>query len=200
MPIVAHLSFGPSAEQVDVADQHRRVVEGFDGEAEIVLIVRAPLRDAFLRRRLGRRSHPTRQRRHSSGVHLPSRQRRQVILAQATQANPFADQDRIAIGECALHIVQFRHAVDPAASHPYDLTGARPAARPNLVPQRDRERAAARNGVRPNPPIIEAALQPARICRRQCDALGPWLLKSFTALRRATTQSQSAQGSRERLP
>jgi hypothetical protein len=40
---------------MDVADQHRRIVERLDGEAEIVLLVRAPLRDALLRRGLRRR-------------------------------------------------------------------------------------------------------------------------------------------------
>ena len=55
------------ARQLDGADQHRRVVESLDGEADIVLVVRSPHRDAFPRRCLGRRGHQTRQHRYASG-------------------------------------------------------------------------------------------------------------------------------------
>src|SRR5580693_1930874 len=41
---------GARAPQPDVADQHWRILERLDGEADVVLLVRAPLRDALLRR------------------------------------------------------------------------------------------------------------------------------------------------------
>jgi hypothetical protein len=44
---------GACAPQPDVADQHWRVLERLDGEAEVTFaVVRAPLRDALLRRSL----------------------------------------------------------------------------------------------------------------------------------------------------
>src|ERR1017187_567213 len=49
--------FRAPAPQPDVADQPRRIFERLDGEAEVVILVRAPLRDALLRRGLRRRSH-----------------------------------------------------------------------------------------------------------------------------------------------
>src|SRR5215469_1689866 len=44
---------GPRAPQMDVADQHRRIVECLDGEAKVVLLVRVPLREALFRCGLG---------------------------------------------------------------------------------------------------------------------------------------------------
>src|SRR5512135_3764608 len=85
---------GAHARQHNVADQHRRIVERLDGEAEVVLLVRAPLRDALLRRGLRRRGHPARHRGHAPGIHLPLRERGQVVITHAAQSYPLADEDR----------------------------------------------------------------------------------------------------------
>src|SRR5215470_15749316 len=51
---------GARAPQPNVADQHRRIFERLDGEAEVVLLVCAPLRDPLLRGGLRWRRHPVR--------------------------------------------------------------------------------------------------------------------------------------------
>jgi hypothetical protein len=52
IPSVAHRSLGVAPHNPYVADEHRRVLERIDGEAEVIFVVRAPLRDALLRRSL----------------------------------------------------------------------------------------------------------------------------------------------------
>src|ERR1700730_11781221 len=117
---------GAHAPQVDVADQHRRIVERLDGEAEVVLLVRAPLRDALLRRGLRRRGHPVRQRGHASWIHLPLRERGQVVITHAAQSHPLTDEDRVAVAECAGNIGEFGHVTDTAACQTRDVTRSRP--------------------------------------------------------------------------
>src|SRR5256885_12756517 len=49
------------------------------------------------------------------GIHLPLRERGQVVVAHATQPHPLADQDRVAVAECAGNIGEFGHVADTAA-------------------------------------------------------------------------------------
>ena len=105
---------GARTPQPDVADQHRRIVERLDGEPEVVLLVGAPLGDALFRRGLRWRDHPVRQCGHASGIHLPLRERGQVVVPHAAQSHPLADEDRVAVAECSRNIGEFGHVADTA--------------------------------------------------------------------------------------
>ena len=121
---------GTNAPQPDAADQHRRVAERLDGEAEVVTFVRAGLRDLLSCRGFRRRDHPVVQRAHPAGIHLPFRQDGQVVVAHGTQPDPFADQKLVAVAERAGHIGEFRHtAILPYRGGGVSQAGARPAAR-----------------------------------------------------------------------
>src|SRR5207247_1588326 len=91
-------------------------------KAEVVLLVGVPLRDALLGRGLRRRGHLVRQRGHAPGIHLPLRERGQVLVTHAAQSHPLADQDRVAVAECAGNIGEFGHVPDTAACQSRDET------------------------------------------------------------------------------
>jgi len=80
------------APQPEAADQDGWIIQSLDREAEVIPFVRAPSRDPLLRRPFRWRHHPVRPSRHAAGVHLPPRQRRQIVLAQTTQADLLADE------------------------------------------------------------------------------------------------------------
>ena len=49
------------------------------------------------------------------GIHLPLRERGRVVVTHAAQPHPLADQDRVAVAECAGNIGEFGHMADTAA-------------------------------------------------------------------------------------
>lgn len=101
------------ARQLDGADQHRRVVESLDGEADIVLVVRSPHRDAFPRRCPGRRiTNSTASVR--VRVHLPFRKDCEVV-------RPAVPRPRIVARGPRRH-----RRASPTAPGPIDLGAYRP--------------------------------------------------------------------------
>ena len=53
-------------------------------------------------------------------------ERRQVVLPHAAQPHPLADEDRVAVAECAGNIGEFGHVADTAACQPRGAIRSRP--------------------------------------------------------------------------
>jgi len=60
------------------------------------------------------------------GIHLPLRERGQVVVTYAAQPHPFADEDRVAIAEGAGSIGEFGHVADTAACPTCRMIRSRP--------------------------------------------------------------------------